>query len=237
MNRITYLDRLGYVVTTDEAILVFDYYTDPSHALHRILEKNEDKPVVFFVTHYCREHFNKSIYELAQNQKRIYIMSNDVLPQNAPDTLSIAGMSKGDIIEDLPGIKSVRAYEAIGKSKGVSYLVTTKDGRTIFHDGALSDELEHPSDKPGKEADRFKSATDRLAQDYPAIDIAFLPVFESDCIASEHYARVFLETIKVKEFFPMIEGAHTKQACAIDDCVPSGTTLHYIHTPGESIEL
>ncbi len=46
MNRVTYLDRLGFAVTTDDVIMVFDYFTDPSHALHRILEQNPEKPVV-----------------------------------------------------------------------------------------------------------------------------------------------------------------------------------------------
>ena len=103
MNRVTFLDHSGFIVTTDEAILVFDYYRDPAKALHHVLEQNPEKPVVFFVTHHHPDHYNKSIFELAQNHKRTYVLSNDVYPQNVPDNLAVAGMSKGDVIENIAG--------------------------------------------------------------------------------------------------------------------------------------
>lgn len=236
MNRVTYLDRLGFAVTTDDVIMVFDYFTDPSHALHRILEQNPEKSVVFFVTHYCHEHFNKSIYELAQNHRRVYVMSNDVHPQNVPDTISVAGMSKGDVIEDLPGISSVRAFASTGK--GVSFLVTAKNGETLFHAGNMSDDLEQPSIKKTDEADaRFRSMVDRIAEQQPAIDIVFFPMDADAGIDFEQGARDFLAAVKVKDFFPMVIGGHAKEVCATTDYIPAGTAAHCIHTPGQSIEL
>ena len=44
MTKVTYLDHSGFALTTDDAILVFDYYRDPSHALHKILNANPGKP-------------------------------------------------------------------------------------------------------------------------------------------------------------------------------------------------
>ena len=44
--KITYLDNSGFVITLDNAILVFDYYRDPSHSLNSILGNKPDAPVV-----------------------------------------------------------------------------------------------------------------------------------------------------------------------------------------------
>lgn len=46
--KVTYLDNSGFVITLKDAILVFDYYRDPSHALNKILGDKPDAPVVFF---------------------------------------------------------------------------------------------------------------------------------------------------------------------------------------------
>lgn len=45
--KVTYLDNSGFVITLKDAILVFDYYRDPSHALNKILGDKPDAPVVF----------------------------------------------------------------------------------------------------------------------------------------------------------------------------------------------
>ena len=103
MYKVSYLDRNGFIVVNDDVIMVFDYHSDPSHTLDHVSKHNPEKPIVFFVTSHVGGHLNKSIYEIAQNHKRVYVMSNDVYPQNVPSTLDVAGMSKGDIIEDLPG--------------------------------------------------------------------------------------------------------------------------------------
>lgn len=236
MNRVTYLDRSGYVVTTDKVIMVFDYYTDPSHALHRILEKNADKPVVFFVSHYCPKHFNKSIYEIAQNHRRTYVMSNDVLPQNIPDDLAVAGMSKDDVIENLPGIGTVKAYPSTGR--GVSFFVKTSGGETIFHAGEMADELgEETEVESPKFEEKYKGIVAGIAMEHPALDIAFIPVEVSAGVGFEIGAKEFLKAIRVKDFFPITLGNDRKASEFEKDYVPAGTVAHYMRSPGESIDL
>ncbi|MDE5744242.1 MAG: MBL fold metallo-hydrolase, partial [Paramuribaculum sp.] len=78
MTKVTYLDHSGFAVQLPDVILVFDYYRDPSHALHKILENNPDTPIVFFVSHRHKDHYNTGIYEMAQNHRRVYVTSNDV---------------------------------------------------------------------------------------------------------------------------------------------------------------
>lgn len=52
MAKITLLDKSGYVLTTDKAILVFDYYKDPEKALEKLLKHHRELPVIFFTTNY-----------------------------------------------------------------------------------------------------------------------------------------------------------------------------------------
>ncbi len=64
MTEITYLDHSGFVVTLPDVIMVFDYYRDPAHALHKILEKKAELPVIFFVSHHHHDHYNTGIFEI-----------------------------------------------------------------------------------------------------------------------------------------------------------------------------
>lgn len=108
--KVTYLDNSGFVITTDKVIMVFDYYRDPSHSLNHILGNMPETPVVFFATHRHPDHYNPDIYEIAQNHRRVYVLSNDIPAMKVPSTLEVQGMSKGDSIENLPGGLSVKAH-------------------------------------------------------------------------------------------------------------------------------
>lgn len=234
MNKVTFMDHSGYVVTLDNAILVFDYYRDPAHALHHAIRQNPDMPVIFFVTHHRREHFNKSIFELAQNHKRVYVLSNDVYQQDVPSDLAVAGMSKGDIIEDLPAGIKVHALPAT--DSGVSFLVTTATGETIFFAGGINDPHKPVTDHH-KAADEYNKTLNRIASEMPQADIAFLSVnylMESDYPPE---VRKFLDMVKVRDFFPMELGGNFHDSEEMQSQMPSGTKVHCLHTPGQSVSL
>lgn len=238
MNRVTYLDHSGFIVTDDNVIMVFDYYRDPANALHKVLEQNPEKPVVFFVSHHHPTHFNKSIFELAQNHRRTYVLSNDVYPQNVPDSLQVAGMSKGDVIEDLPGIESVKAYGST--HEGVSFLVTTKEGKKIFHGGKLNEWhwLDESTIREVEKAnEEYKVIINRIAEEVPAVDISFFVVDVRQGSEFARGARTFLNAVKVKDFFPMHFSGDYQIACDFSQYKVEGTDYHCLHTPGESINL
>lgn len=52
IEKVTRLEKGGYIVTTSKAILVFDYYQDPDHKLEKQLKEHRHQPVIFFVTSY-----------------------------------------------------------------------------------------------------------------------------------------------------------------------------------------
>lgn len=238
MNKVTYLEHSGFAITLPSVILVFDYMRDPSHALHRILEKNEQKPVVFFVSHAHHDHYNKSIFELAQNHQRVYVLANDVPARDVPSTLAVQGMSPGDIVENLPGIRRVKAYGST--DCGVSYYVETADGPTIFHAGDLNDW--HWSDESTPEeieaAHRaFEKIVNRIASEHSEIDTVMFPVDVRQGNDFARGARIFLETIKVKDFFPMHFDGDWHEACNSESYLSPGTMCHCLHDPGQSIDI
>lgn len=237
MYKISYLDRNGFIAVNNEVIMVFDYYSDPSHALHRALENNPELPVVFFVTAHTNHRPEKSIYEIAQNHKRVYVMGNDVYPQNVPDTLEVAGMSKGDIIEDLPGGLTVKAYGT--GEKGVAFLVTDKEGHKLFHAGAM-DEPAVVEKMPEKKTDsqcKVGVAVNRVAEDVDAIDIAFFPADTDSNTHLAHHTKQFLEEIKVTDFFPMHTGSDTGRSSDYAAYAINGANVHFLREPGQSVTL
>lgn len=240
MIKITYLDHSSFVVTTDNAILVFDYYRDPSHSLHKILTAEPQKPVTFFVSHRHPDHFNPDIFGIAQNHRRTYVLSNDVRPQNVPDTLAVAGMSPGDAIENLPGIRRVKAYGST--DVGVSYFVTLDDGTTVFHAGDLNlwhwKDLGTPAEAVRASA-HFDQVLHRITDDIKDIDVAMFPVDPRQGTDFAEGATRFLQAVNVKLFIPMHFWNEAAAACDFPSYVPSGCTARCecLSHPGQHITL
>lgn len=239
--RITYLAHSGFMVQTDDVIMVFDYYRDPSHAVVKALRDEPEKPVIFFVSHSHPDHFNHEIFNLAQDNKRLYVLSNDVIVRETDPSLPIQGMSPGDVIDNLPGDISVKAYGST--DKGVSFRVTLKDRHTVFHAGDLN--LWHWNEEStesevARATAEFKKELGRIARENTHLDVVFFPV---DLRQGKDFAQgavQFTEAIKVTDFFPMHFDGDAHIACdfgvypfhnQID------TTFHCLHDPGQSIRL
>ncbi|MCM1521611.1 MAG: MBL fold metallo-hydrolase [Muribaculaceae bacterium] len=243
MITVTYLDHSGFAVTAPTAIMVFDYYKDPDKKLEKVLRSHPDPevPVLFFVTHHHTDHFNTSIFELAQNRKRTYILSNDIFSKLVPQKgLSVAWMSPGDAIDSIPGLKEVRAYGST--DAGVSYLITLPDGKTIFHAGDLNDwhwsEESTPHEAAEEEA-RFNKIVNRLAEENPSIDIVMFPV---DARLGKEFARgarTFLQKVNVGFFFPMHFWGEPQKACDFEGYVPEGlkTQCYCLDRPGMDVTI
>ena len=239
MTKVTYLDHSGFAVQLPEVILVFDYYRDPSHALHKILENNPEIPVIFFVSHQHKDHYNTGIYEMAQNHRRVYVTANDVPAKAIPSTLEVAGMSAGDRIEDLPGGISVKAYPST--DSGVSFMVETSGGEKIFHAGDLN--LWHWKDESNaaeikKSEAAFRKALNRISSENQEIDIAMFPVAPRLGTDFGEGAKEFLTEIKVNNFLPMhFWGMKDEALTFLSTIQGDKSNVHFISTPGASVEI
>ena len=239
MTEVTYLDHSGFAITLDNAILVFDYYRDPSHALHRILNRNPLKPVTFFATHRHPDHYNPIIFEVAQNHRRTYVLSNDIPSQKIPTTAAVQGMSPGDVVENIPGCRRVKAYGST--DVGLSFFVTTDSGLTIFHAGDLN--LWHWKDEfsdrqQARASQKFDEILGRIKSEEPKMDIVMFPVDPRQGTDFAEGAARFLDAIKVHSFFPMHFWGNYKDACDFSCYVDSPATKCFcLHNPGKSVTV
>lgn len=242
-TKVTFLDNSGFMVETDNDIIVFDYYKDPAHAVVKALEHNREKAVLFLVSHNHPDHFNTDIFNLAQNHRRIYVLSNDIPSQEVHDNMPVDWMSAGDVIDGIFDGISIKAYGST--DAGVSYLVTLPDGKTLFHAGDLNYwhwENESSEREIERAHNAFSVIVNRIASEHPAIDVVFFPVdvrLGANCAAG---AEQFLTTIAVGDFFPMHFKGSYEQACdfgayRIPTPVAQRTRLHCLHKPGQDIEL
>ncbi len=241
MIQVTFLDHSGFALTTDKAILIFDYYKDPAHALHKILDRNPELPVLFFVSHHHSDHYAPEIYDFAQNHKRVYILSNDVDADRIPqkDKLSVAGMSAGDVLDHLPGDVRVKAFGST--DAGVSFAVTLADGKRIFHAGDLNDwhwKDESTKAEAAKAEQHFMTIVDRIASEIPDFDIAMFPVDARQGTDFARGATLFTDKINIRNFFPMHFGGTLKGDCDFRAYIKNPHTRCFcLKAPGHSVDI
>lgn len=240
-TKVTYLDHSGFVVTTPTAILVFDYYRDPSNSLHHILNDHKELPVVFLVSHHHPDHFNNEIFDLAQDHKRLFVLSDDIFSKLVPEKgLQVAWLKGGDPAVEIPGGMTVKAYGST--DAGVSYAVTDAEGDVIFHAGDLNDwhwQDESTQHEVEKSHNAFTKILNRIAEDIPEIYIAMFPV--DTRLGSDFYrgAEEFVKRIKVDNFIPMHFWNKADMACDFNKYISdqSTTRCYCLDHPGHAAEI
>ena len=124
MIQVTYISHSGFLVETDSAYLLFDYYQGV------IPDMKEEKPRYVFASHSHDDHFNKKIFELEKMNKDVtYILSSDIEIKTSENRISIPENVKKQI-----GLLQVETFRST--DEGVAFLVTI-DQKVIFHAGDL----------------------------------------------------------------------------------------------------
>lgn len=241
MTTVTYLDHSGFAVTTPQAIMVFDYFKDPDRKLEHVLNAHKHLPVVFFVSHSLNGHFDTSIFELGQNRHRTYVLSNSVDSHRVPQgRAEVAWMSGGDAIETVKGTKRIEAFHTV--DKGVCFVVTTPEGKLIFHGGDMNNWHENrktTENEIQKDEAKLHSTIYQVAEQYPKLDIAFFSVDSRLGADFAKGATTFLEKIQVGAFFPINFYGEPDPAADFASYVPAAQVpnCHYLNKPGQSVEL
>lgn len=239
MAKITYLDNCGFVVRTNDVIMIFDYYRDPAHAAEKIIRNHPELPVVFFVSNSHKDHFNKEIFNLAQGNKRIYVLANDVLSFTGNTEVQAVGLSAGDRIENVLGGLTIEAFNAT--EAGVSFLVTTREGETFFHGGDLSPKHYDVKDVRTAErmASQFTITLRRIASAVSEINVAFLEV-DPRLDNFTAGAVEFVDTVKVDNFIPMHMQGNVKEVGDFRNYkvnVGVDTKFHAFHEVGQTLNI
>lgn len=142
MMKVTYIDHSGFLLETETASFLFDYYKG---SLPQI---NPEKPFLVFVSHKHGDHYNPKIFELIKKYPQIqYILSKDVpvkwaLLKYGEQGISLEEhihiMSK-NTIQDMVLFNGKHLVIETLKSTdtGVAYLITDHD-HVYYHAGDLN---------------------------------------------------------------------------------------------------
>ena len=131
--KLSYIFHSGFVLETEQSILVFDYWMDPSGVMDGVLRS--EKPMYVFSSHFHEDHFTKEIFEWKKQKLNItYILSKDIYKhRRACKEDADVWLAKGGTWSD--GTISVWALGST--DSGVSWIIEIESHR-IFHAGDLN---------------------------------------------------------------------------------------------------
>ncbi|KJR49058.1 Metal dependent hydrolase [Desulfosporosinus sp. I2] len=209
--KIKYLYHSGFLVETDQNLLLFDYYQGSAENLIKESLKN----IVIFSSHSHPDHFNPVILEWQKDRPDIqYILSHDInVSQTIKNLNFLAPYEKLEI-----GNLKIKAYNST--DLGVSFLVQA-EGIRLFHAGDLNwwYWIDTPKEMAKAEKD-FKEEVQKIKGE--TIDIAFFPV---DPRLEQNYsagAEYFIQELTPRILIPMHFADSPKIADTFGDKMKKG---------------
>ena len=212
---LTYIFHSGFILETEQCVLIFDYWHDPAHVMPKHIDTH--KQVYVFSSHFHEDHFTKEIFEWRKtNPAIIYILSKDILKRKRADRDDAdVWMAKGATWQD----QNIKVMATGSNDSGVSWIVET-GGKRIFHAGDLCnwyarflsegtpDETIYSEEfgeyiNPVAEEKRFLGELKDIRKITDAFDLVMFPV---DGRIGNGYTlggRQFIDRFKVGLFVPM----------------------------------
>ncbi|MEY8385769.1 MBL fold metallo-hydrolase [Oscillospiraceae bacterium 38-13] len=198
MTRVTFLEHSGFLVETDSAALLFDWWKGELPAIA------PEVPLLVFASHIHPDHFDPQIFALDQGGRNVrFILGHDIrrnaLRRLPPETAEKCRNLRGGEALDLPGVR----VEALSSTdEGEAFLVTV-DGQTFFHAGDLNWWHWKGEDKAYNRnmEVNFKRYAEPLRG--RNIDLAMLPLDPRLGEAAFLGPAYFLETADIRRFIPM----------------------------------
>ena len=124
---LTYIFHSGFVLETEQSILVFDYWLDPSGVMDSVLRS--EKPMYVFSSHFHEDHFTNEIFEWKKQKPNItYILSKDIYKhRRASKEDADVWLAKGGTWSD----DNISVWAMGSTDSGVSWIVETEDKAAI----------------------------------------------------------------------------------------------------------
>ena len=95
--KITYIHHSAFLVETESAYLLFDYFQG------KLPEFSEEKPLYVFASHRHPDHFSKVIFDLEEKYPNIhYILAFDIWSKRVPESCKekTRFLNPGQILDD-----------------------------------------------------------------------------------------------------------------------------------------
>lgn len=134
--KLTYIFHSGFVLETNNCILVFDYWLDPSDVMKNYVHPSGSKHIYVFASHFHPDHFSKRIFKWRDDNpfsEYTYILSKDILKhRRAQKEDADVWMARGAVWKD----ENITVVATGSNDSGVSWIVEV-EGKRIFHAGDL----------------------------------------------------------------------------------------------------
>ena len=128
--KITYIHHSSFLVETDSANLLFDYFEGT------LPEIPAEKPLYIFSSHRHGDHFSEEIFELAKEHEEIkFVLSSDIWTKRVPAELRDRAVSLGPDESWSDELIKVETYKST--DEGVAFWCTV-DQKEIYHAGDLN---------------------------------------------------------------------------------------------------
>lgn len=249
--KLTYIFHSSFALETDQCLIIFDYWLDPSEIIPQLL--TSPKPLYVLSSHFHEDHFNREIFKWREYHTDItYILSKDILRhRRAQKEEADVWMGKGANWHD----DNITITATGSNDSGVSWVIET-EGKYIFHAGDLNSWyarfLSEPAAIPttvinedNKEINPIQEEKRFLGElkDILKISNHFnLVMFPIDSRVGNGYtlgARQFIDRFKVGMFVPMhfTAGGYESSWRMYEYCTEKDIAFWQIHTEGESIIL
>ncbi len=199
--QVTFLDHSGFLVETDSAALLFDWWKGELPAIR------PGVPLYVFASHAHPDHFDPRIFSLdGQGREVRFILGRDIKLRNLerrgvpPETAEKCQSLRGGEALELP---RARVEALPSTDEGAAFLVTLPDGQTVFHAGDLNWWHWEGEDKGWNRnmEVNFKRYAGPLRG--RRIDLAMLPLDPRLGEAGFWGPAYFLETADIRRFLPM----------------------------------
>lgn len=220
--KVTYIYHSGFLVETEPAVFLFDYYKGELPAFPA------DKPLVVFASHKHPDHFSFKIFDLQSHPGGVtYVFGNDIklsdkylerhgvnpevkkrvhrMPPHTELVLSLKGA-----VED--GEETVVIHTLKSTDIGVAFYVKAGN-RRIYHGGDLNwwhwkgetEDFNKGQENLYKaEIDYLKELLEKEAErECGTLDLAFVPLDPRQEDAYCYGMDYFLSTIPVEKVYPM----------------------------------
>ena len=130
MMKVTYIHHSAFLVETETANLLFDYFEG---ALPEILAA---KPLYVFSSHRHGDHFSEVIFDLAKKYEKItFVLSSDIWTKRVPEELKEKAVFLDPDQKWTDGQITVETYKST--DEGVAFWCQV-DGNDIYHAGDLN---------------------------------------------------------------------------------------------------
>jgi L-ascorbate metabolism protein UlaG (beta-lactamase superfamily) len=192
--KITYIHHSSFLLETDSANLLFDYFEGDLSVIDR------EKPLFVFSSHRHADHFSPVVFTLFEQYPRVcYILSSDIVSKKVPESC----LDKTHFVKPRQkySIEGLQIETFRSTDEGVAFLVTL-EGKHIYHAGDLNHWFWKGEDQ-GWNNQMEKNYLAEIRAIPKELFLAFVPV---DPRLEEAYslgAGELLENREIEYLFPM----------------------------------